>query len=602
MKQAIIENPIINSPYFEPKRHFKFTEEGITNEIVEFRRTSSYFVPIAKPRRKGKQMAFDTEWTEDRIEENKLINQIREKVAIWRKGGYVGVTKTTARLLEYWQKPDRSRKLFFCQLEAVETAIYITEVARKYGDAWIENTLRQANDEANSLLYRLAFKMATGSGKTVVMAMLISWQALNKLADPQNILFSDTFLIVTPGITIRDRLRVLLPNDPQNYYRQMDVISAQDAVELARAKIIITNYHGFLLRETIHAGKVTKSILKGETTGAFTETPDQMVRRVCRELGNKKNIIIINDEAHHCYRHKAADGDEELKGDDRKEAIKREEEARVWISGLEAIKAKIGIKAVYDLSATPFFLRGSGYPEGTLFKWVVSDFSLIDAIECGIVKVPRVPVADNAMAGEMPTYRDLWLRIREHLPRHGRKTEQITAEPKPPLELEGALQSLYSNYEKYYKSWEQNTDARTKGATPPVFIVVCNNTNVSKLIFDYIAGWDKTLPDGSAVHVPGKLPLFSNVEGSEWTTRPNTILIDSAQLESGEAMSAEFKQVASLEIAEFKDDYRRRFPGRAGKMCGQRIYAYGGLGREYRDTHPGRACVWNPTFMRAGGW
>lgn len=562
MPQVVIENPILNSPFSEPKKHFKFSEEGITNEIVESRRTSSYFVPIARTKRQGKQMVFDTEWTQDRIEENKLINQIRERVAIWRQGKYQGTTKTTARLLEYWQRPDRSRKLFFCQLEAVETAIYITEIAKKYGDSWIENELRRANDEANPLLYRLAFKMATGSGKTVVMAMLIAWQALNKIADQQNTLFSDTFLIVTPGITIKDRLRVLLPNDPQNYYRQMDIVSSQDARELDKAKILITNYHAFLLRETIQAGKITKTILRGEATNAFTETPDQMVRRVCRELGNKKNIVVINDEAHHCYRHKATPEDEQLAGDERKEAEEREKAARVWISGLEAIKEKIGIKMICDLSATPFFLRGSGYPEGTLFQWVVSDFSLIDAIESGIVKVPRVPVADNSMVDTMPTYRELWLNIREHLPRRGRSTQKLAAEPLPPIALAGALESLYENYKKYYAVWESNTEAREKGSTPPVFIVVCNNTNVSKLVYDYISGWEKTLPDGATVPVPGKLPLFSNVDGNRWLNRPNTILIDSEQLESGEAMSADFKEAASREIAEFKDDYRLRFPGR----------------------------------------
>ena len=188
---------------------------------------------------------------------------------------------------------------------------------------------------------------------------------------------------------------------------------------------------------------------------AFTESPDQMVRRVCRELGNKKNIIIINDEAHHCYRRKPDDNGEVLRGDEKKEAEKREEEARVWISGLEAVKAKIGIRAVYDLSATPFFLRGSGYSEGTLFPWVVSDFSLIDAIESGIVKVPRVPVADDSMIGEQPTYRDLWVRIRDDLPKKGRKTEKYAGEPKLPAELQGALHSLYGNYEKYYRLWER---------------------------------------------------------------------------------------------------------------------------------------------------
>ena len=594
MTQVVIENPVLNSPFQEPKRHFRFTEDGITDEIAEERRISQYFIPIPRPKKKSaKQLSFETEWTADRVEENKDINKIRERVAIWRQGGYIGITKTTASLLEYWKREDRERKLFFCQIEALETAIWLGEVAGKYGEAWVENMLREKNQQANPLLYRIAFKMATGSGKTLVMAMLIAWQTLNKLANTQDPRFSDTFLIVTPGITIRDRLRVLLPNDPQNYYRLHDLVPADLMLELGKAKMVLTNFHAFKQRERISAGKITKQILNTNRSydfsrqvgndspqgGAlqsryyspFTETPDQMVRRVCRELGNKKNIIVINDEAHHCYRRKPEGEEEEaLKGDERREAEQREEEARIWISGIEAVKAKLGVKVVYDLSATPFFLRGSGYNEGTLFPWVVSDFSLIDAIESGIVKVPRVPVADDSMMGEQPTYRDLWLRIREHLPKKGRKAEELFVEPKLPVELEGALQSLYSNYEKKFNQWKDIKDGRERGITPPVFIVVCNNTNVSKMVFDYVSGWEKHLTPSpllkgegeKTVAVPGKLALFSNVDGGHWLPRPNTILIDSQQLESGEGMSDEFKKIAALEIEEFKTEYRARFPGR----------------------------------------
>ncbi len=226
------------------------------------------------------------------------------------------------------------------------------------------------------------------------------------------------------------------------------------------------------------------------------------------------------------------------------------------------MKAKLGVKVVYDLSATPFFLRGSGYPEGTLFQWVVSDFSLIDAIEAGIVKVPRVPVADDSMTGEGPTYRDIWPRIRQDLPRKGRKTDALTGEPKLPAELQGALHSLYGHYEKTYQQWEVNIEACANGLTPPVFIVVCNNTNVSKLVYDYIAGWQKMLADGSSIVVPGALPIFSNERDGRWTARPNTILVDSQQLESGESMSPEFKKIAAAEIEEYKAEYRARFPGR----------------------------------------
>ena len=147
-KQVLIENPVINSPFEEPTRHFLFDDEGITDEIVEQRRSSCYFVPIARPRSKGKQLSLDAEWTQDSVEENIWVNALRRKVKQWREGRYTSdVTRVTARLLDYWQRPDRDqRRLFFCQVEALETLVYITEVARKYGDNAIENDLRTANE------------------------------------------------------------------------------------------------------------------------------------------------------------------------------------------------------------------------------------------------------------------------------------------------------------------------------------------------------------------------------------------------------------------------------------------------------------------------
>jgi Type III restriction enzyme, res subunit. len=365
MADVIIQNPVINSPFAAPTRHFEFGARGITGQVLDGRRESSYFVPIPQGRRQTAQLSLEAEWTKDRLRANELVNRIREKVALWRQGGHTGVTATTARLLAYWTDPDRERKLFFCQIEAMETAIYIAEVAGKYGDAWIVNALREANATGgNPDLFRLALKMATGSGKTVVMGMLIAWQALNKLANPQDARFSDAFLLVCPGITIRDRLRVLLPNDPANYYRERDILPGELLERLERAKIVITNYHAFLPHERGDAARLTKSLLGAKETGAFTESPDEVVRRVCRELGTKRGVVVINDEAHHCYRGRPDGEDLKLKGDERKEAEQRDEEARVWLSGIEAVQRKIGVKAVYDLSATPFFLRGSGWPEG----------------------------------------------------------------------------------------------------------------------------------------------------------------------------------------------------------------------------------------------
>jgi len=581
VREAVIENPVINSAFVEPRKHFKFDDDGITSEIAETRRPSAYFIPVAQPKKKGKQLELGTEWTDDRLRENDYINEVRAAVGDWRARDYPGVTRVTRALLEHWKRPDRDRRLFFCQIEAVETAIYLTECVGKAGKQYLTNKRHDANEYANPGLDRMAFKMATGSGKTVVMAMVIAWHALNKIENPQDARFSDSFLIVAPGITIRDRLRVLLPNEGDNYYRKLDVVPSDRMERLNRAQIVITNFHAFLLHEKVSAGKLTKRLLAGRDSASpspFTETPDQMVRRVCREFGGKKNIVVINDEAHHCYRGKPAELPDEadghgggtdvadLKGDDKREAKKRDEEARVWISGLEAIKRKIGVRAIYDLSATPFFLRGSGYAEGTLFPWVVSDFSLVDAIECGIVKVPRVPVADNSMASTIPQDRHLWPHVKDALPKKGRKADDVAGGmPRLPKELEGSLLRLYGNYEKYYEAWQGRADQADEGEllTPPVFIVVCNNTNVSKLVFDWIAGWEQTVGEGDeakTVVAPGNLRHFSNVSFGRWTDRPNTVLIDSAQIESGEQLTPEFKKVVAREIDEFKSEYRQRFP------------------------------------------
>lgn len=568
MSDTPIENPILNAPFVEPQRHWRFGEDGITNEIVEERRVSAYFMPIAKSK-KSEQLDFDTEWTSDRIEPNRFINRVRERVSLWRSAGWPGVTPTSRRLLEYWTDPEREKKLFFCQIEALETAIYIGEVVNKRGhqDAWVMNSLRECSEDANPGLLRLALKMATGTGKTVVMGMLIAWQALNKFANKQDSRFSDAFLVISPGITIRDRLRVLLPQSPDNYYRERDLLSSEDIARLTEARIAVTNFHAFLPRDRTKGSKTTKEILTQGGPNPFLETPEQVVNRVCRGLGQRKGIVVLNDEAHHCYRHRVGGGasdfhPEKLSGDEKREASQREDQARVWLTGLESVNAKIGVKTVYDLSATPFFLSGSGYPEGTMFPWVVSDFALIDSIEAGLVKVPRVPVADDAASPDGPIYRTLWRHIKDELPKKGVKAQQLSGPPTLPPKLQGAIHSLYGHYKKSYERWQEQEAKLRTGSTPPVFIVVCNNTSVSKLVFDYIAGWEKELGHGETAVVSGELPLFSNAENGQWLSRPPTILVDSAQLESGDGMTRDFKRSAAVEIERFKDEYRARFPGR----------------------------------------
>ncbi|MFF4122685.1 BPTD_3080 family restriction endonuclease [Microbispora rosea] len=573
MTDRVIENPIINSPYLPPSRYFEFDSHGVPGEIKEGRRPSSFFIPVPKAQKGNAQVELDLPelgLTGDQIEQNHFVNAIRRKVDGWRLRGYPDVTPTSRRLLEYWSDPARDNRILFCQREAAETAIYLAEAAHKQGDPSIHNTLTEINVTYNDGLSRVALKMATGSGKTIVMAMLIAWQTLNKVANPQDKRFAKRFLIVAPGLTIRDRLRVLLPQDDGNYYRMRDLVPVDLYGSLAQAKIVITNYHAFQRRETKlgqGVAKTTKELLAGKSgaQSPFLETVGQMVARVCRELGDTKSeIVVLNDEAHHCYRDRIDDPEEGadtgLTGEGKKEAEGRNDEARVWFRGLQAVKAKLGVKAVYDLSATPFFLAGSGYKEGTLFPWVASDFSLVEAIESGIVKIPRVPVDDNSTSVDV-TYLQLWQNIRDQLPKKGRKDQAVSPEYLPPA-LEGALHSLYDSYKKSFDAW-QGSEGAKQGDPPPVFIVVCNNTTVSKMVYDWIGGWDKPLDEETTVAVRGRLPLFSNVDDNgQWLHRPPTILVDSEQFEKGE-LTAEFRKALGHEIEEFKQEYAQRFPGRS---------------------------------------
>jgi type III restriction enzyme len=285
-----------------------------------------------------------------------------------------------------------------------------------------------------------------------------------------------------------------------------------------------------------------------------------MLQRVMPELMGLKHVVVLNDEAHHCYREKTgADEATALKGDDKQEAEQNNKTARLWISGLEAAKSKLGTVRIFDLSATPFFLRGSGYAEGTLFPWTMSDFSLMDAIECGIVKLPRVPVAQNIPGDEMPMFRDLWSNIRKDMPKKGRGKGQALDPLALPTRLQTALQALYGHYAKTFELWEE-----AKIRVPPCFIIVCQNTSISKLVYDYISGFYRENDNGTTTLENGRLPLFRNFdEHGNPLARPNTLLIDSEQLESGEALDDSFHKIAADEIERF----RREILERGGKLA-----------------------------------
>ena len=571
MPASFFEQPILNSPYLAPSQHHPLDKDGqpLDASPVQKRRPSELLTPVPKPRKKKKTGTDDASLFDapgnaataaQKYDVNQLVNTIRGYLDGWRNlknPADWGVTPATARLLTHWRSYNfQGPRPFFCQNEAVETLIWLTEVARgdkKYKSVW--DQIADANHAANPELMRLAMKMATGSGKTTVMSMLIAWQTVNAVRMPTSTLFSRGFLIVTPGITIKDRLRVLLPEDPESYYRTREIMPADMLPDMGKAKIVITNYHAFKRRETMEVSKVGRALLQGRGDPVKTiESEGQMLQRVCDELLRLNGqVLAINDEAHHCYREKPEkDDDSDLKGEERKEAEKNNEAARLWISGIEALNRKVGVRATYDLSATPFFLSGSGYAEGTLFPWTVSDFSLMDAIECGIVKLPRVPVADNLPVDEeMPIYRDLWHHIGKSMPKKGAgKSGELDPHSIPP-QLQTALNSLYSHYAETFELW------RKEGiGVPPVFIVVCNNTSTSKLVYEWIAGWERTNEDGEKQTIHhGHLELFRNFDQhGNRTAWPNTLLVDSEQLESGEALDPEFRKAAAAEIEQFKHE------------------------------------------------
>ena len=584
MTEKFFTEPILNSPYEEPRCHWELNSEGQpTQKIINGRREADFTVAAVpapqkskgKPKQESEQQDlgfFQDDVTQSisadgrKYELAQIINSLRNEVSKWRSSGYAGgkITPETGRLLTHWHNFQFSGiRPFFCQIEAVEVAIWLTEVAptTAKGKHFIDY-LNRHNEVANPGLNRIALKLATGAGKTAVMAMLIAWQTVNAVRYPNSPKFTKGFLVIAPGITIKDRLRVLLPTDPESYYQSRQLVPQDMLRDVQRAKIVITNYHAFKQRETQDIAKGTRGLLKGRTGSSpnTLETEGQMIQRAMGDLMGQKNIIVFNDEGHHCYRVKPSDQQDielqegETKGEAGREAEENNEAARLWISGLEMIQKKQNILRIFDLSATPFFLRGSGEPEGTLFPWTMSDFSLMDAIECGIVKVPRVPIADNLPDSTtiMPKFRELWKHIGKHMPKKGRVSfDPATLEGNPSLRLLlDAITALYGHYEKISAQWEESGQI-----VPPCFILVCNNTSTSKLLYDYISGY--ATQDGRAVK--GMYSLFSNYDDNgNPHPRARTILVDSRQLESGDKLPDDFRKIYSAEIDRFKYQARER--------------------------------------------
>ena len=450
MSQATIDRLIVNSPYEEPKYHWRYDRERRLFELAEGRRPAGYVVASENSR------AFDDPGI---FIEIPLVNKIRPRVKRWRKEGYPGVTSITKRLLEHWQDAENfaRRRFFFCQLEAVETLIWLTEApaAERVG-------IEIPGDGGDFV--RQCCKMATGTGKTIVMAMVIAWHILNKVANPQDVRFSKNILVVAPGLTVKKRLEVLNLTAEGNYYEAFDIVPTALLDKLRQGRVLVRNWHA-LAWETEKQVRKRKSVDK-----RGVKSDEAYTREVLGEMANARNLLVINDEAHHAWRVNWEAEGKYLRQRDLKDSA---EEATVWIGGLDRLHRSRGILQCYDFSATPFTPSGKKSSEEALFGWIVSDFGLNDAIESGLVKTPRVVVRDDAVP-DAKTYKSRLYHIyndpevKDDL---NRRAEPY--EPLPDLVL-NAYYLLGHDWREAWKAWRQ-----AGLPTPPVMITVCNRTETA---------------------------------------------------------------------------------------------------------------------------
>jgi type III restriction enzyme len=498
---------------------------------------------------------------------------LREDAKRWRETNYENATAVTKRLLAHWWRKDRGRRLFFCQLEAVETVIYLNEImgsgkrprfkpalsVEDYqrlcrgekpdslgtGDRAVFPTLiDRPNESWLPPLMRYGCKMATGSGKTVVMSMLIAWAFCNRGRVLGDTRFPSAALVVCPNLTVKERLQVLRPEHEANYYQAFEIVPSQLMPELQKGKVLVTNWHAFAPESPhVEGGKSYVVVNKGE------ESPESFAKRVLDDLYERVPIMVLNDEAHHAYR--PAQVDVPLSAEEKAER----EEATVWVSGLDKINQGCGVKFCVDLSATPFYLFGSGYIEGSPFPWLVSDFGLVDAIESGIVKIPRIPVSDTTGQPD-PKYFALWKYITNNL-QPGEKLPG--GKPKPEVvwrDAEDALNTLASQWKERF-DYFANAEAG-KEYIPPVLILVCDNTDIAQLFYQKISGEEtiEVAENGGAdesgdarrkkvktkvTYGKGRLfpEYFSNREGFRPTLRIDSKLIAEAESDDPKATRSE---------------------------------------------------------------
>lgn len=540
----IIE-PIINPPYGDPDRHYIVNADTKAIGIRSGRRPSENMPPVAGSKAGGRRRLradADLGRSWGRLE---LVNELRERVADWREAGYPGVTFRTRELIRYWteggEDGEIGAKLYFAQLDAALTHIYLKEV----DDGEIGDKIAAINEERNNGVDRVCHKMATGSGKTLVMAMLVVWQTANNAAYPDDPRFTSRFLFLAPGITVRERLlAALMPSAADSDYENFYLLPPGDFWEgvLSRAAVYVVNVHQLDLKSAlIKPSSTASAVLNGganplteEEIAAQRESVEEMIARVAGAADER--ILVFNDESHHCHR-----GDPNKYPEDTK-----------WFSGLQAIRDRGLLLYATDMSATPTYIKQSN-PEPV--EWIVSDYSLLDAIEAGLVKIPRVPTREERVRGpdnQSPRFRDIFDRT----PAKERNNFDPAKADNNRL-LKEAFGALYADYEAHDKRWRE-----LERGKPPVMAIVMNTVANANRMFSYIA-------DNMA-----DAPLLANVEGET----PRVIIVHSKIEEGGSApgeIGRHVREIAELfgarreyafQPSDKPDDIIRRVMNTVGKV------------------------------------
>ena len=516
-------NPILNSPFEIPNKHWKLDDEfRATDKLVDFRRPSGAYLPVPRDLTddslsKGEGSQF--------IPPHTLINRIRVCVNNWREAKWAKCNKVTYELLEHLTGDEIEQRPFFCQIEALETVIWLKEAGNRFDyNEWksINDEIEKINLEYNDSINRIALKLATGTGKTYLMAMIISWLAINSKSGVD-------VLVITPGLTVKDRLQEINPNiiKIDNVYRK--ILPTKYYNHISKIRLSIVNYHKFQQQNTLFidgendrltgVGNRVLNHGKDFEKSKWEETEIEMLSRIFKSRRNKA-VYVINDEAHHCYKPRLKKAKEKIDSFEKD----YQEAAALWFNALRTINNHKNLIQVFDLSATPIFLSIPANLKSNLFPWTVSDYPLVEAIEAGLTKIPKVPVDDDSI-NEEPIYRDLYEKT------HPKKIPLNDVQPNIKLLLEEIHRDYTENFEIKYSKINKT----------PVFLVVANTVENATALFGYLSGYKD---NKEKKWVKGAFGVFSNIDDhGHVKENPPTLLVHSKIDQDSDELPKELERV-----------------------------------------------------------